>query len=236
LRRFEKDENASSKAQQTIHNTYLQGIVRSVFAEWQTGQVVAQVLKGGDRLPSISPPFYSKQHGRMINCEKLLQFLKDEIPLTMLEQLRTGPCIICNKNAINEIAVRGLDIWVMARLSNQNTHQYCRDPFMHMLPMQVHSTTTSGWSSLAPLWPQLARVKSWRQCLQSLQTISCKNTLTPRKKLSKKNPPINQGKRQQEGWKTMMAPSDASEETEVGKKRYLTFSEWSSRRKWSFLK
>jgi hypothetical protein len=82
------------------------GIVCSVFAEWQTGQVVAQVLKGGDGLPSISSPFYSKQHGRMINCEKLLQFLKEEIPLTMLEQLRTDPCIICNKNAINEIAVR----------------------------------------------------------------------------------------------------------------------------------
>ena len=32
------------------------GIIRSVFAEWQTGQAVAQVLKGGEGLPSLSPP------------------------------------------------------------------------------------------------------------------------------------------------------------------------------------
>jgi hypothetical protein len=48
------------------------GIIRSVFAEWQTGQVVAQVLKGGDGLPSLPPPFFSQQHDREINCEKFL--------------------------------------------------------------------------------------------------------------------------------------------------------------------
>jgi hypothetical protein len=37
-------------------------IVHSVFAEWQTGQAVAQVLKGGEGLPSLSPPFFSNQH------------------------------------------------------------------------------------------------------------------------------------------------------------------------------
>jgi hypothetical protein len=62
-------------------------IIRSVFAEWQTGQVVAQVLKGGDGLPSISPPFFSKQHGREIKCGKFFQFLVEEIPNTILEQL-----------------------------------------------------------------------------------------------------------------------------------------------------
>jgi hypothetical protein len=79
-------------------------IVRSVFAEWQTGQAVAQVLKGGKGLPLLSPPFFSNQHDREINCEKFCQFLRDAIPLTMLAQLRTDPCIVLNRNALNEIA------------------------------------------------------------------------------------------------------------------------------------
>ena len=65
------------------------GIIRSVFAEWQTGQVVAQVLKGGEGLPLLSPPFFSKQHDQEINCEKFLEFLKNEIPPPVLEELRT---------------------------------------------------------------------------------------------------------------------------------------------------
>jgi hypothetical protein len=35
-------------------------IVRSVFAEWQTGQTVAQVLKGGEGLPSLSPSLHNE--------------------------------------------------------------------------------------------------------------------------------------------------------------------------------
>jgi hypothetical protein len=97
------------------------GIVRSVFAEWQTGQVVAQVLKGGDGLPSLSAPFFSKQHGCEIDCEKFSKFLTDEIPLTVLEKLRTDPAIISNQNAIEQIAVQGLDIWDVAKPTNQNT-------------------------------------------------------------------------------------------------------------------
>ncbi len=101
-------------------------IIRSVFGEWQTGQAVAQVLKGGEQLPSLSPPFFSNQHDREINCEKFYQFLKDEIPLTVLAQLQTDPCIVLNRNAVSEIAERGLDIWDTTRPANQNTHLYRR--------------------------------------------------------------------------------------------------------------
>jgi hypothetical protein len=37
-----------------------QGIVRSVFAEWQTGRAVAQFLKGAKRMSSLSAPISSK--------------------------------------------------------------------------------------------------------------------------------------------------------------------------------
>jgi hypothetical protein len=110
------------------HNTqYIltRAIIGSVFAEWQTGQVVVQVLKGGDGLPSISPPFFSKQLRREINCGKFFQFLVDKIPSTILEQLQINSCILFNQNAINKIAFRGLDIWDMTKPTNQNTHMYC---------------------------------------------------------------------------------------------------------------
>jgi hypothetical protein len=102
-------------------------IVRSVFAEWQSGQALARVLKGGEGLPSLSPPFFSNQHDREINCEKFCQFLRDEIPLTVLAQLRTDPCIVLNRNAMNEIAAQGLGIWDTAKPVNRNTHLYCRE-------------------------------------------------------------------------------------------------------------
>jgi hypothetical protein len=67
--------------------------------------------------------------------------------------------------------------------------------------------------------------------------ISCKNTLTPRKKLTQKNPPINQQKREEkEERKTMMAPSNANEETEEERKSCWTCIEWFLRKKRSFLK
>jgi hypothetical protein len=42
---------------------------RSIFAEWKTGQVVAQLLKGGDKeMPSaLSKSFFSKQHNQEID-------------------------------------------------------------------------------------------------------------------------------------------------------------------------
>jgi hypothetical protein len=70
------------------------------------------------------PPFFSNQHDQEINCEKFCQFLRDEIPLTVLAQLRTDPCIVLNRNAMNEIAARGLDIWDTAKPANRNTHLY----------------------------------------------------------------------------------------------------------------
>ncbi len=44
----------------------------------------------------------------------------------MLAQLQTDPCIVLNRNATNEIAARGLDIWDTAKPANQNTHLYRR--------------------------------------------------------------------------------------------------------------
>jgi hypothetical protein len=89
----------------------------------------------------------------MINCEKLLQFLKDKIPLTVLEQLQTHPCIICNQNAINKIAVRGLDIWGMAKPSNQNTHQYCRDA---LYAYAAHASTQHNYKEPVKLGTPMA--------------------------------------------------------------------------------
>jgi hypothetical protein len=72
-------------------------VIRSIFAEWQTGQVVAQVLKGGDGLPLLSAPFFSKQHNCEINCKKFYKFLQDKIPRTLLDQLRSDPAGSFNK-------------------------------------------------------------------------------------------------------------------------------------------
>jgi hypothetical protein len=63
-------------------------IIRSVFANWQTGQAVAELLKGGKGIPLLSAPFFSKQHNQEINCEKFFKFLKDKIPLTVLGTAR----------------------------------------------------------------------------------------------------------------------------------------------------
>jgi hypothetical protein len=77
----------------------------SVFAEWQTGQVVAQYLKCGKGMPVLSTPFFSKQHNWEIICEKFSKFLQDKIPLTVLEQCLNNPAIILNQNAIDQIAL-----------------------------------------------------------------------------------------------------------------------------------
>jgi hypothetical protein len=63
-------------------------LVRGVFAESETGQAVAQLLKGGnEEMSALSKPFFSKQHEREIDCEKFAKFLGDAIPLTLLDQL-----------------------------------------------------------------------------------------------------------------------------------------------------
>jgi hypothetical protein len=44
-------------------------LVRDVFAECETGQAVAQFLKGGDEaMPSLSESFFSKQRDQEIDC------------------------------------------------------------------------------------------------------------------------------------------------------------------------
>jgi hypothetical protein len=123
--------------QKRLNHPFFQ-IVRSVFAEWQTSQAVAHLLKRGKGLPSLSPPFFSNQHDREINCEKFCQFLKDEIPLTVLAQLRTDPCIVLNRNAMNEIAAGGLDIWDTEKPADQNTHLYRRQA---LRAYAAHSST-----------------------------------------------------------------------------------------------
>jgi hypothetical protein len=63
-------------------------LVRGVFAECETGQAVAQFFKGsGEAMPELSERFFSKQHNREINCKKYLQFLHDEIPFALLDEL-----------------------------------------------------------------------------------------------------------------------------------------------------
>jgi hypothetical protein len=48
------------------------------------------------------------------------------------------PCVLSNRNTINKIAVRGLDIWDMTKPTNQNTHMYCR----HALSAYAAHTST----------------------------------------------------------------------------------------------
>jgi hypothetical protein len=56
----------------------------------------------------------------------------------MLEQLQTDPAIILNQNASNQIAVQGLDIWDVAKPTNQNTHLLCQ----HTLHSYAAHTST----------------------------------------------------------------------------------------------
>jgi hypothetical protein len=98
-------------------------LVCSVFSEWQTGQAVAQFLKGGE--PSLSAPFFSALHGREIDCEKFFQFMQDEVPLTVLEELRSDPAVAFQQDAIDKIAVSGLNIWDRTT-PNALAHLFCQ--------------------------------------------------------------------------------------------------------------
>ena len=99
-------------------------LVRAVFSKWQTGQAVAQFLKGNDEgMPPLSAPFFSKLHGRMIDCDKFYKFVKDEVPLTVLEQLRSDPAVTFQQDAIDAIGVSGLDIWDTSN-PIQNAHLF----------------------------------------------------------------------------------------------------------------
>jgi hypothetical protein len=112
------------KTQIRKHNKrYLltRNLVRAVFSEWQTGQAVAQFLKGGE--PSLSAPFFSALHGREIDCEKFFKFMKKEVPLTVLEQLRSDPAVVFQQDAIDEIAVSGLNVWDRTN-SNRSSHLF----------------------------------------------------------------------------------------------------------------
>jgi hypothetical protein len=98
-------------------------LVKGVFAGCETGQAVAQFFKGSDEaMPALSEHFFSKQHDQEIGCRKFLQFLHDEIPLAVLDELRTNPAVQLNREAIDQIAV-GLDIWDETR-SSTNEHAY----------------------------------------------------------------------------------------------------------------
>jgi hypothetical protein len=99
-----------------------QSIIRSVFANWQTGQVDAQLLKGGE--PSLSVPFSSELHDREINCEKFYKFIQDGVPLTVLEQLRTNPAMTLQQEAIDKLSLSsGLNIWDRSN-TNPNAHLF----------------------------------------------------------------------------------------------------------------
>jgi hypothetical protein len=50
-----------------------------------------------------------------------LKFLGDEVPLTILDQLRTNPVVPFHHEAINQIAV-GLDIWDETNATNENAY------------------------------------------------------------------------------------------------------------------
>jgi hypothetical protein len=97
-------------------------LVRGVFAESETGQAVAQLLKGGnEEMSALSKPFFSKQHEREIDCEKFARFLRDKIPLTLLDQLRAGPTVQFHGEAIDQIVVE-LDIWEESNTTKENAH------------------------------------------------------------------------------------------------------------------
>jgi hypothetical protein len=52
-------------------------LICSVFAKWETGQAVAQFLKGGNKeMSSLTAPFFSKQHDQEIKCETFSSFYK----------------------------------------------------------------------------------------------------------------------------------------------------------------
>jgi hypothetical protein len=92
------------------HYLLTRNLVCSVFLEWQMGQAIAQFLKGGK--PSLSAPFFYELHGQEINCEKFFKFMQDKVPLVILEQLHSeDPAVIFQQDAIEEIAVSGLDIF-----------------------------------------------------------------------------------------------------------------------------
>jgi hypothetical protein len=114
---------------------------------------VAQVLKGGERLPSLSVPFFSNQHDREINYEKFCQILQHKIPLTVLAQLRTDPCILLNRNAMNEITARGLDIWNTAKPANRNTRLYRREA---LCAYAAHTSTQYNNEGLVKLGALMA--------------------------------------------------------------------------------
>jgi hypothetical protein len=98
-------------------------LICSVFAKGQTGhQAVAQLLKGGT--PALSAPFFSELQGQEIDCEKFYKFMQDEVPLTILEQLRLDPAVTFQQDAIDKLAVSGLNVWDRSPGNNANAHLY----------------------------------------------------------------------------------------------------------------
>jgi hypothetical protein len=99
-----------------------QSIIHSVFANWQTGQVVTQLLKG--KTSALSASFFSELHGREINCEKFYKFMQDKVSLTILEQLQTDPAVTLQQEAIDKSAASsGLNIWDKSN-TNSNAHLF----------------------------------------------------------------------------------------------------------------
>jgi hypothetical protein len=84
-------------------------LVRGVCTEWETGQALAQFLKGGDgAMPKI-------------DCQKFVWFLGDEVPLALLSQLWTNPAVQFHREAIDQTAVES-DVWDETNATNENSH------------------------------------------------------------------------------------------------------------------
>jgi hypothetical protein len=73
--------------------------------------------------PSLSAPFVSKLCGWEIVCSKIHKLLQDEIDQSALDQLHADPADAFQQDAIDRIAMSGIDIWDRSN-PNPNAHLF----------------------------------------------------------------------------------------------------------------
>ena len=96
-------------------------LVRAVFAEKETGHIVARLLNGQDIGELNLMPYHSVLHKRDIDCKKLADFIMKHLSVDDLVTLRSHPAVTQHSGAIARIAHGDIDIWTSPATSPEQT-------------------------------------------------------------------------------------------------------------------
>ena len=97
-------------------------LVRAVYAEKQTGHIVARLLDGQDIGELDLMTYHSITHNREIDCQKLAQFIKKHLSANDLQTIRSHPAITYHSGPIARIARGDIDIWTSPEQNGLRYH------------------------------------------------------------------------------------------------------------------